>query len=47
MAKRATRASGSTSSKNTVTIHDQQLHRGEGGELHQIAEDGSDVLTTA
>ncbi|MGJ7043450.1 catalase [Shinella sp. BE166] len=32
---------------NTVTIHDQKLHRGEGGELHQFAEDGHDVLTTA
>jgi catalase len=34
-------------SLNTVTIHDQQLHRGEGGELHQFAEDGHEVLTTA
>ncbi|MDQ0995414.1 catalase [Phyllobacterium ifriqiyense] len=32
---------------NTVTIHDQQLHRGKGGELHQFAEDGHEVLTTA
>src|SRR6478735_2508126 len=32
---------------NTVTIHDQKLHRGEGGELHQFAEDGHPVLTTA
>jgi catalase len=31
----------------TATIHDQQLHRGEGGELHQFAEDGHPVLTTA
>ncbi|GAA3065472.1 catalase C [Rhizobium viscosum] len=32
---------------NTATIHDQKLHRGEGGELHQFAEDGHPVLTTA
>ncbi len=32
---------------DTVTIHDQSPHRGEGGELHQFAEDGHDVLTTA
>jgi catalase len=31
----------------TVKIHDQQLHRGNGGELHQVAEDGTPVLTTA
>ncbi|WP_320197916.1 catalase C [Agrobacterium sp. rho-13.3] len=30
-----------------VTIHDQKLHRGAGGELHQIAEDGAPALTTA
>ncbi len=30
-----------------ATVHDQQLHRGKGGELHQLAEDGQDVLTTA
>ncbi len=28
MAKRTTRASSSTSQTDTVTIHDQQLHRG-------------------
>ncbi|MDR7141863.1 hypothetical protein [Rhizobium sp. BE258] len=43
MAKRTTRASSSTSQTDTVTIHDQQLHRGAGGELRQIAEDGHDV----
>lgn len=32
---------------NTVTIHNQTLTRGNGGELHQIAEEGGDVLTTA
>ncbi len=36
-----------TAVKNTATIHDQKLHRGEGGELHQFAEDGHPVLTTA
>ncbi|MDR6827959.1 catalase [Bosea sp. BE271] len=34
-------------SGDTATIHDQKLHRGQGGELHQFAEDGHDVLTTA
>jgi catalase len=33
--------------KNAATIHDQELRRGEGGELHQTAEDGYAVLTTA
>lgn len=32
---------------NIATIHDQQLHRGDGGELHQLAKDGQPVLTTA
>jgi catalase len=32
---------------DTATIHDHKLHRGQGGELHQFAEDGHDVLTTA
>jgi catalase len=31
----------------TATIHDQKLVRGNGGELHQTAEDGRDILTTA
>jgi catalase len=32
----------------TVTIHDQKLSRGNGGELHQTAEDqGAETLTTA
>ncbi|WP_312366991.1 catalase C [Ensifer sp.] len=31
----------------TATVHDQKLHRGEGGELHQHAEDGHPTLTTA
>ena len=39
----------SSKSKQTKanTIHDQTLARGEGGELHQTAEDGFPVLTTA
>jgi catalase len=47
MAKRPAKPTSNSSPGNIVTIHDQQLHRGEGGELHQFAEDGHDVLTTA
>jgi catalase len=36
-----------SSRSNTATVHDQTLQRGAGGELHQIAEDGTPVLTTA
>ncbi|MBY5552564.1 catalase [Rhizobium leguminosarum] len=36
-----------TSPSDNTTIHDQKLHRGAGGELHQFAEDGKPVLTTA
>ncbi|MGO7591523.1 catalase [Rhizobium leguminosarum] len=36
-----------TSLSDKATIHDQKLHRGAGGELHQFAEDGMPVLTTA
>ncbi|MBY5467028.1 catalase HPII [Rhizobium leguminosarum bv. trifolii] len=36
-----------TSPSHNATIHDQKLHRGAGGELHQFAEDGMPVLTTA
>jgi catalase len=32
---------------SSATIHDQQLRRGEGGELHQIAEGDTPILTTA
>jgi catalase len=31
----------------TVTIHDQTLSRGNGGELHQVAAEGQPMLTTA
>lgn len=41
MAKRSSKVDGS------VTIHDQKLYRGQGGELHQIAEEGAEVLTTS
>jgi catalase len=34
-------------SGTTATIHDQKLHRGEGGELHQHADGDTEVLTTA
>ncbi|WP_411034009.1 catalase [Shinella sp. BYT-45] len=43
MAKKAT---PSTKMKE-ATVHDQKLHRANGGELHQIAGDGGPVLTTA
>lgn len=36
-----------SSRSNTATVHDQSLQRGAGGELHQIAEYGTPVLTTA
>lgn len=36
-----------TSPSDNATIHDQKLHPGGGGELHQFAEDGMPVLTTA
>jgi catalase len=42
MAKTSSRSQG-----KSATIHDQQLERGEGGELHQIAEGDGPVLTTA
>lgn len=37
----------SKQANDLATIHDQKLHRGKGGELHQFAEDGHDALTTA
>jgi catalase len=36
-----------SSRSNTTTVHDQKLQRGAGGELHQIAEGDTPVLTTA
>ena len=44
------KSSKPTTSKSvagSATIHDQKLSRGEGGELHQIAEGKVPVLTTA
>jgi catalase len=46
MAK-STRSSSSTRGESTVTIHDQKLVRGNGGELHQTAEGDTPILTTA
>lgn len=43
MVKKSTKSTPS----ETITIHDQQLHRGAGGELHQYAEEGQPVLTSA
>ena len=42
MAKTARHSSG-----KPATIHDQKLVRGNGGELHQVAEGDTEVLTTA
>jgi catalase len=36
-----------TAKADEATVHDQTLRRGNGGELHQVAEDGAPVLTTA
>ena len=36
-----------TSPSKTANIHDQKLLRGNGGELHQIADDATETLTTA
>jgi len=47
MAKRPAKPTSLPSSDEVVKIHDQQLHRGTGGELHQFAEDGQDILTTS
>ncbi len=45
MAKRPSKSASMTD--DTIAIHDQQLQRGPGGELHQFAEKGQDVLTTS
>jgi catalase len=37
----------SSGNSNSATVHDQTLVRGEGGELHQVAEGTTDILTTA
>ncbi|SIQ01748.1 catalase [Rhizobium sp. RU33A] len=46
MAKTSTRGSAGPKTV-TAKIHDQTMQRGEGGELHQIAEDDAPLLTTA
>ncbi len=43
----ATRHDEPAGENKTVRIHDQQLSRGTGGELHQIADGDTPVLTTA
>ena len=47
MAKSSKRVNGKAAAAGTATIHDQKLHRGEGGELHQTAQGDTPVLTTA
>jgi catalase len=39
--------SSKSSPAHNATIHDQKLHRGSGGELHQLASAGTSILTTA
>lgn len=46
MAKKTT-PTPATPATDMATIHDQSLARGPGGELHQIAADGDEVMTTA
>jgi len=46
MAKTSTRGSAGPKTA-TASIHDQKMQRGEGGELHQVAEGGVPLLTTA
>lgn len=47
MAKKSLEKKSTSKERDTVTIHDQKVRRGEGGELHQIAKDNTPVLTTA
>lgn len=47
MAKSSKRVNGKLIDTGSATIHDQNLNRGEGGELHQIAQGDTPVLTTA
>src|SRR6201747_497534 len=47
MAKATKRATAQSAPAGSVTIHDQKLSRGEGGELHQTAQGDTPVLTTA
>jgi catalase len=47
MAKRTTKTKSASSANDAVTIHDQKLQHGAGGELHQYADGDAPVLTTA
>jgi catalase len=47
MAKSSKRVNGKLIDTGSATIHDQNLNRGEGGELHQIAQGDTLLLTTA
>jgi catalase len=47
MAKSTSKRSGDKSAAGSAAIHDQKLHRGEGGELHQIVAGDTPLLTTA
>ena len=47
MAKSSRRAPAKSAPAGNATIHDQKLKRGEGGELHQIAQGDTPLLTTA
>ncbi|MQT14860.1 catalase [Segnochrobactrum spirostomi] len=47
MARKTKPATPKTATPKTATIHDQTLLLGQGGELHQIAAEGTPVLTTA
>lgn len=41
------RSKANRSAGQSAVIHDQTLSRGAGGELHQVADDKADILTTA
>ncbi|MHB2263616.1 catalase [Aliihoeflea sp. PC F10.4] len=41
------KSSGATQNRAAATVHDQKLSRGNGGELHQIADDDTPLMTTA
>src|SRR6187399_3742636 len=47
MAKSSKRVQAKSAAAGTAVIHDQKMIRGAGGELHQIAEGDTDILTTA
>ena len=47
MAKSSKQTAGKNAAAGSARIHDQELSRGEGGELHQTASGDIPVLTTA